>query len=184
MPRRMRRPSTTCKYPRSPPQPRLRSARNRSRCRHARRGDVDDEPGIETIVVAVGGGGIHAGIAAAAEGRARGGYCRTVLLPDPARSARRGPPRRCVSVRSGRPTWARRVGKIAFSMASRVTPTSLLVDDDAIVSACCSSGASSRIPAEHGAATAFAALTSGAYQLAAGERVAVVVRSEHGCSDA
>jgi threonine dehydratase len=31
----------------------------------------DDEPSIETIVVAVGGGGLYAGIAAVAEGRAR-----------------------------------------------------------------------------------------------------------------
>ena len=32
---------------------------------------LDDEPGIDTIVVAVGGGGLYAGVAAAARGRAR-----------------------------------------------------------------------------------------------------------------
>ena len=32
---------------------------------------LEDEPGINTIVVAVGGGGLYAGVAAAAEGRAR-----------------------------------------------------------------------------------------------------------------
>ena len=32
---------------------------------------LQDEPGIDTIVVAVGGGGLYAGVAAAAEGRAR-----------------------------------------------------------------------------------------------------------------
>jgi threonine dehydratase len=70
---------------------------------------------------------------------------------------------------------ARRVGEIAFSMASRVTPTSVLLDDDAIVSARLHLWREYRIPAEHGAATAFAALSSGAYHPAAGERVAVVV---------
>jgi threonine dehydratase len=70
---------------------------------------------------------------------------------------------------------ARRIGEIAFSMASRVTPTSVLVEDDAIVSARLRLWREYRIPAEHGAATAFAALSSGIYQPAAGERVAVVV---------
>jgi threonine dehydratase len=49
------------------------------------------------------------------------------------------------------------------------------VDDDNIVSARLQLWREYRIPAEHGAAAAFAALRSGAYQPAAGERVAVVV---------
>ncbi|MET4096318.1 threonine dehydratase [Arthrobacter sp. UYCu712] len=33
---------------------------------------LQDEPGIDTIIVAVGGGGLYAGVGAASEGRARG----------------------------------------------------------------------------------------------------------------
>jgi threonine dehydratase len=76
---------------------------------------------------------------------------------------------------SSRARAGRRVGKIAFSIASRVTPTSVLVDDDTIVSARLQLWREYRIPAEHGAATAFAALRSGAYNPARGEPVAVVV---------
>jgi threonine dehydratase len=60
-------------------------------------------------------------------------------------------------------------------MASRVAPISILVEDDDIVSARSQLWRDYRIPAEHGAAAAFAALSSGAYQPARGERVAVVV---------
>ena len=70
---------------------------------------------------------------------------------------------------------ARRVGEIAFSIASQVTPTSVLVSDEAIVEARRQLWRDYRIPAEHGAAAAFAGLSSGAYQPVEGERVAVVV---------
>ena len=60
-------------------------------------------------------------------------------------------------------------------MASRVPPTSVLVDDAAIVAARSQLWSEYRIPAEYGAAAAFAALTSGAYMPLEGERVAVIV---------
>jgi len=53
--------------------------------------------------------------------------------------------------------------------------TSLLVDDDAIAAARSALWEDFRIAAEHGAATAYAALLTGTYAPAAGERVAVVV---------
>lgn len=136
----------------------------------------DDEPSIDTIVVAVGGGGLYAGIAATAEGRAR------VVTVEPFRC-----PTLHAALEAGRPVdvsvsgvaadslGARRVGEIAFDIASRVSPTSVLVDEDAIVSARLQLWREYRIPAEHGAAAAFAALSSGAYQPARDERVAVVV---------
>jgi threonine dehydratase len=67
------------------------------------------------------------------------------------------------------------VGQIAFEMASRVPPTSVLVDDTAIVAARSQLWGEYRIPSEYGAAAAFAALTSGAYVPREGERVAVIV---------
>jgi threonine dehydratase len=136
----------------------------------------EDEPSIQTLIVAVGGGGLYAGIAAAAGDRAH------VVAVEPF-----GCPTLHAALEVGHPVdvavsgvaadslGARRIGAIAFGIASRVAPTSVLVDDDAIVSARLQLWRSCRIPAEHGAATAFAALTSGAYQPARGERLAVVV---------
>ena len=70
---------------------------------------------------------------------------------------------------------ARRVGSIAFDLAQRTQPVSVLVDDDAIVAARTALWQDYRMAVEHGAAAAYAGLTSGAYQPAPGERVAVVV---------
>lgn len=70
---------------------------------------------------------------------------------------------------------ARRVGQIAFDMASRVPPVSVLVDDTAIVSARSQLWSDYRIPAEYGATAASAAVTSGAYVPRDGERIAVIV---------
>jgi threonine dehydratase len=136
----------------------------------------EDEPGIETIVVAVGGGGLYAGIAAAAEGRAQVVTVEPFSCPTLHAALDAGHPVDVpVSGVAADSLGARRVGEIAFSIASRVTPTSVLVDDDAIVSARLQLWREYRIPAEHGAATAFAALSSGAYRPARGERVVVVV---------
>jgi threonine dehydratase len=137
---------------------------------------LEDEPSIQTLIVAVGGGGLYAGVAAAAGDRAH------VVAVEPF-----GCPTLHAALDAGHPVdvdvsgvaadslGARRIGEIAFGIASRVAPTSVLVDDDAIISARLQLWRSYRIPAEHGAATAFAALTSGAYQPARGEGLAVVV---------
>ena len=137
---------------------------------------LDDEPEIQTIVVAVGGGGLYAGIAAAVEGRARVVAVEPYLCPTLHAALNAGRPVDVsVSGVAADSLGARRVGEIAFSIASRANPTSILVDDNAIVSARSQLWRDYRIAAEHGAAAAFAALTSGAYQPAHGERVSVVV---------
>ena len=71
---------------------------------------------------------------------------------------------------------ARRIGAIAFEVA-RAAPdlVSLLVTDADIVAARAALWSDLRIAAEHGAAAAHAALTSGAYVPAPGERVVTVV---------
>lgn len=135
-----------------------------------------DEPGIDTIVVAVGGGGMYAGIAAAAEGRAHVVTVEPVNIPTLHAALEAGRPVDVsVSGIAADSLGARRVGEIAFSMASRVRPTSVLVEDDAIVSARSQLWNQYRIPSEYGAATALAAITSGAYEPGDGERVAVIV---------
>ncbi|MFF2031381.1 threonine/serine dehydratase [Arthrobacter sp. NPDC058192] len=135
-----------------------------------------DEPGIDTIVVAVGGGGLYAGVAAAAEGRARIVAVEPFNIPTLHAALEAGRPVNVsVSGIAADSLGARQVGEIAFSMASRVPPTSVLVDDAAIVSARSQLWSEYRIPAEYGAAAALAALTSGAYIPSEGERVAVIV---------
>jgi threonine dehydratase len=70
---------------------------------------------------------------------------------------------------------ARRVGQIAFDVARRFGVESLLVDDSAIVSAREQLWNEYRMVAEHGAAAAYAALSSGAYAPSRDERVAVLI---------
>ncbi|CAH0154703.1 Phenylserine dehydratase [Arthrobacter sp. Bi26] len=137
---------------------------------------LKDEPGIDTILVAVGGGGLYAGVAAAAEGRARVVAVEPFNIPTLHAALSAGHPVDvAVSGVAADSLGARRVGEIAFSIASRVPPTSVLVDDAAIVAARSQLWSDYRIPAEYGAAAAFAALTSGAYTPREGERVAVIV---------
>jgi len=137
---------------------------------------LQDEPGIQTIVVAVGGGGLYAGVAAAAGAGVRMVAVEPFSCPTLHAALDAGHPVDVsVSGVAADSLGARRVGDIAFSVASRVGPTSVLVDDDAIVSARLQLWRDYRIPAEHGAAAAFAALSSGAYRPGRGERLAVVV---------
>ena len=137
---------------------------------------LDDVPDVDTIVVAVGGGGLFAGVAAAAEGRARVVAVEPVLIPTLHTALRAGRPVDiAVSGVAADALGARRVGSIAFDVAQRTSPVSVLVSDDAIVAARSALWQDCRMAVEHGAAAAYAGLTSGAYQPAAGERVAVVV---------
>jgi threonine dehydratase len=137
---------------------------------------LQDEPGIDTIVVAVGGGGLYAGLAAAAAGRARIVAVEPFTIPTLHAALEAGRPVDvAVSGIAADSLGARRVGDIAFSIASQDPPTSVLVPDGAIIAARAQLWSEYRIPAEYGAATAFAALTSGAYVAQDDERVAVII---------
>ena len=137
---------------------------------------LEDEPSIDTIIVAVGGGGLYAGVAASAFGRAR------VVAVEPERC-----PTLSEAMASGRPVdvrvsgvaadslGARRVGALAFAAQEAEPPVSILVADDDIVRARSTLWSDYRMPSEYGAAAAYAALLSGRYAPADGERVAVVV---------
>lgn len=137
---------------------------------------LEDVPDIDTIVVAVGGGGLFAGVAAAVDGRTRVVAVEPVSIPTLHSALQAGAPVDVtVSGVAVDSLGARRVGDIAFDVARRLTPVSVLVTDEAIVDARSRLWSEFRIPAEHGAAAAYAALTSGAYTPAAGEKVAVVI---------
>ncbi len=135
-----------------------------------------DEPSIDTIVVAVGGGGLYAGIAAAALGRAR------VVAVEPERCpslnaamAAGAPVDVAVSGVAADSLGARRIGDLAFAAQEAEPPVSVLVGEDEIVAARAALWADYRIASEHGAATAYAALLSGRYVPEPGERVALLV---------
>jgi threonine dehydratase len=137
---------------------------------------LEDEPGIDTIVVAVGGGGLYAGVAAAARGRARVVAVEPELIPTlhEAMSAGR-PVDVAVSGVAADSLGARRVGDLAFAAQELEPPVSVLVTEDEIVGARAALWNDYRVPSELGAATAYAALLSGRYEPQDGERVAVVV---------
>lgn len=132
---------------------------------------------LDTVLVAVGGGGLMAGVAAALEDT----DIRVVAVEPTAAPTLRA------ALDAGRPVdvpvsgvaadslGARRVGEIAFDVARRTAVRSTLVDDDAIVMARAMLWDRWRILVEHGAATAFAAISARAYVPAPDERVAVVL---------
>ncbi|HET6186674.1 MAG TPA: pyridoxal-phosphate dependent enzyme [Trebonia sp.] len=70
---------------------------------------------------------------------------------------------------------ATRLGDIAYAVAMRTRAHSVLVGDASIVAARSYLWDQYRLAVEHGGATAFAALLSGAYQPREGERVAVIL---------
>lgn len=137
---------------------------------------LEDVPAVDTVVLAVGGGGLYAGVAASVLGRAR------VVAVEP---------ERCATLRgaldAGRPVdvavsgvaadslGARRLGDLAFAATRTEPPVSVLVTDEDVLRARSALWQDFRIPSETGAAAAYAALTSGRYVPRDGERVAVVV---------
>ncbi|RFS84545.1 threonine/serine dehydratase [Actinomadura spongiicola] len=140
---------------------------------------------IDTVLVAVGGGGLMAGIATALAGagdRAGEGRAPRVVGVEPERV-----PTLERALHAGRPVdvdvsgvaadslGATRLGDIAFSVASRTGVLPVLVSEEAIIEARRFVWAEYRLVIEHGAATAVAALRSGAYRPAPDERVVVLL---------
>ncbi|WP_432510144.1 threonine/serine dehydratase [Kineococcus sp. SYSU DK001] len=135
---------------------------------------LEDVPDVDTVVVAVGGGGLFAGVAAALEGSARVVAVEPVGAPTLHDALAAGEPVDvAVSGVAADSLGARRIGSIGFDVARRTHPVSLLVGDEQITAARQDLWSRFRVAAEHGAAAAWAGLD--AYRPAAGERVAVVV---------
>jgi threonine dehydratase len=131
---------------------------------------------LDTVLVAVGGGGLMAGIAAATEGRARVVGVEPVTIPTLHAALAAGRPVDVeVSGVAADALGATRLGDIAFAVATRTGVRSVLVDDADIIAARRLLWDRYRLAVEHGAAAAVAALLSGAYRPADGERVAVVL---------
>ncbi|MBB2911957.1 threonine dehydratase [Streptosporangium becharense] len=137
---------------------------------------LEQTGGVDTVLVAVGGGGLIAGIVAAVAGRARVVAVEPELIPTMHRALAAGGP---VGVEVGGVAadalGASRLGDIAYEIAGAADVHSVLVPDEAIVEARRELWRTCRVAAEYAGATAYAALMTGAYTPAPGERVAVVV---------
>jgi len=136
----------------------------------------EQAPEVDTLLVAVGGGGLIAGIAAWYAGRIK------VIGVEPFAS-----PTLTRALGAGRPVDAeagglaadslapRRVGERVFPIVKTHVHGTLLVTDEAISQAQNVLWRVLRLVAEPGGAAAFAAMLSGAYRPRTGERVAVMI---------
>lgn len=133
-------------------------------------------PELDTVLVAVGGGGLIGGVAAWFQGRTR------VIGVEPKLA-----PTLDYALRAGRPVEApaggvaadslapRSVGEIPFAIAQKFVERVVLVDDEEIVRAQAMLWETTRIVAEPGGAAAMAALLSGAYSPRPGEKLAIII---------
>jgi threonine dehydratase len=138
-------------------------------------------PGLDTVLVAVGGGGLIGGIAAwYGDGLHVVGVEPTGCAALHAALAAGMPVDVPVSGIAADSLGARRVGDIAFAVAGCHVERCVLVEDDAIRAAQRVLWKNLRVFAEPGGATALAALLSGAYRPERGERVGVVVCGGNG----
>lgn len=132
--------------------------------------------GIDTMLVAVGGGGLIGGIAA---------WCRDDLKIVAVESI--GCPTLHTAIKHGLPTdievsglaadslGARRIGQLMFPIARQYVDESVLVDDDAIRNAQQYAWANFNLVLEPGGAVALAAILGKVYQPAKSERVGILI---------
>ena len=131
---------------------------------------------LDTVLVAVGGGGLIGGTAAWFQGRVRVVGIEPSACPTLQRAfAAKEPVDVTVGGIAADSLGARRVGEIPFAIAKDFVEGVVLVEDDAIRAAQQVLWRDLRLVSEPGGATALAALLSGAYKPALGEKVAVIL---------
>ena len=135
-----------------------------------------DVPDLDTVLVAVGGGGLIAGIAAWYAGRIKVVGVEPQAAPTLSRALAAGHP---VDAEAGgiaaNSLAPRRVGDQVFPIARRHVADVVLVSDDAIRQAQRALWETIRVVAEPGGAAAFGALASRAYRPRPDERVGILV---------
>ena len=135
-----------------------------------------DAPEIDTLLVAVGGGGLIGGIAAWYGRRIRIVAVEPEAAPTLHKALRAGKPVDAPAGGIAADSLApRRVGELMFPIARDNVADVVLVTDDAIRQAQEALWSNLRLVTEPGGAAAFAALLSGRYKPATGERVAVLL---------
>jgi threonine dehydratase len=137
---------------------------------------ADQVPDVETVIVAVGGGGLIGGIAAwfASDVRVIGVEPETCPTLTAALAAGE-PVDVAVSGVAADSLGAMRAGSIALQVAQAYVDQVVLVPDEAIARARQALWGETKLAAEPGGAAALAALLAGAYVPAPDERVAVIV---------
>jgi threonine dehydratase len=133
-------------------------------------------PGLDTVLVGVGGGGLCAGAAAWFGERVK----VVAVEPETSQAYRRaieagGPVEVEVGGVAADSLGAKRVGETPWATMRAHDIESVLVGDDAISATQRLLWLQARIGAEPGGTAAIAALVSGAYRPEAGERVAVIL---------
>ncbi|MFL5091396.1 MAG: threonine/serine dehydratase [Xanthobacteraceae bacterium] len=133
-------------------------------------------PALDTLLVAVGGGGLIGGIAAWYAGRIRIVGVEPEAAPTLTQALAAGHPVDAEAGGIAADSLApRRVGEKVFPIAQAYVERVVLVADDAIRAAQDALWRTLRIVAEPGGAAAFAALLSGRYRPRPGERIGVLV---------
>jgi threonine dehydratase len=138
--------------------------------------EIEEDAPLDTLLIAVGGGGLIGGVAAWFAGRVR------LIAVEP-----RAAPTLFRALEAGRPVDAeaggiaadslapRRVGELMFPLAQRYIERAVLVEDESIRDAQRVLWRAMRVATEPGGAAAMAALLSGAYRPQPEERVGVVL---------
>ena len=133
-------------------------------------------PALDTVLVAVGGGGLIAGIAAWYAGAARIVGVEPEAAPTLTDALKAGSPVDAETGSIAADSLApRRVGSLMFPIAQAHVDRVVLVSDAALRNAQQALWSSMRIVAEPGGAAPMAALLSGGYTASPGERVGVVI---------
>jgi threonine dehydratase len=138
--------------------------------------EFEQQAPITTLMIAVGGGGLIAGITSWFDGRIKIVAVEPERAPTLTRALEAGGP---VDAEAGgvaaESLAPRRVGEFVFPIISRHIKETVLVSDDAILDAQRRLWSTMRVVAEPGGAAALAALTSGAYVPGPSERVGVLI---------
>ncbi len=136
---------------------------------------LEDAPDLDTVVIACGGGGLLAGVAGWLQDRVR-----VIAVETEGTAAFHGarvaghPVDVEVGGIAASALGAPRIGDLAWAARGWIDDA-IVVTDDEVVAAQRALWGTTRLVAEPGGATALAAVTSGRYVPAAGERLAVLV---------
>jgi len=136
----------------------------------------EQDPSLDTLLVAVGGGGLIGGVAAWYSGRIKIVGVEPEAAPTLTNALRAGRPVDCPAGGVAADSLApRRVGELMFPIAQRSVNSVVLVPDDMIRDAQEALWKVLRVVTEPGGAAAFAPLLSRRYAPKAGERVGVLL---------
>jgi len=136
----------------------------------------EQAPQLDSVLVAVGGGGLIGGVASWYQNRVKVISVEPIEAPTLQRALSAGRPVDSPAGGIAADSLApRQVGQQMFPIAQKFVHSALLVSDEEIIAAQKMLWETTRIIAEPGGATAFAGLLSGRYKAEPGEHVGVIV---------